>query len=143
MQRLGASVTAVLSLLLAAANTPALAEDAILRMTQADCKRLVAHQPAPDVAYQPGVDVRGHAVAPAEPEGDVPLRLSDDLLIPIELDLFDRLGFGPGRIAVEARVLIGTIALRDGRAYFNGRPLEDETQAELAAKCRERLAGSG
>jgi hypothetical protein len=143
MRRLGASLTAVLSLLLAAANTPALAADAILRMTQADCKRLVGHQPAPDVAYQGGVDVRGHAVVPAEPEGGIALELSDELLIPIELDLFERLGSGPGRTAVEARVLIGTIELRDGRAYFNGRPLKDASEAELAAKCRERLAEGG
>ena len=142
MQRLGASLTAVLSLLLAVANnTPALAADTILRMTQADCKRLVGHQPAPDVAYQEGVDVRGQAVAPAESEGGVALELSDELLIPIELELFERLG--SGRTAVEARVLIGTIELRDGRAYFNDRPLEDASEAELAAKCRERLAGGG
>lgn len=69
MQRLGASLTASLSLLLAAANTPASAADAILRMTQADCKRLVAHRPAPGAAYQPGVHLRGHTVAPAECEG--------------------------------------------------------------------------
>ncbi|MDH3594157.1 MAG: hypothetical protein OEU09_20180 [Rhodospirillales bacterium] len=142
MQRLGASLTASLSLLLVAA-TPASAADAILRMTQGDCKRLVAHRPAPGVAYQPGIDVRGHAVAPAEPEGDTPLQPYEILLIPIELDLFERLGSDPGRPAVEARVLIGTIELRDGRAYFNGRPLEDAGEAKLAAKCRERLAGGG
>ena len=64
MRRPGASLTAVLSLLLVTANTPVSAEDAILRMTRADCKRLVTHQPAPDVAYRSGVDVRGRAVAP-------------------------------------------------------------------------------
>lgn len=141
MQRLGASLTAVLSLLSAAANTPALAEDAILRMTRGDCKRLVVHQPGPDVAYQPGIDVRGQAVAPAETGGNTPIELSDDLLIPLELRFFDRLG--AGRPAAEARVLIGTIELRAGRVYFNGRLLEDQAEAELAAKCRERLAAGG
>ena len=129
MQRLGASLTAVLSLLSAAANTPALAEDAILRMTRGDCKRLVVHQPGPDVAYQPGIDVRGQAVAPAETGGNTPIELSDRL--------------GAGRPAAEARVLIGTIELRAGRVYFNGRLLEDQAEAELAAKCRERLAAGG
>ena len=141
MQRLGASLTAILSLLCAAANTPALAEDAILRMTRGDCKRLVAHQPGPDVAYRPGIDVRGQAVVPAEIGGNTPLELSDDLLIPLELDLLDRLG--AERRAIEARVVIGTIELRAGRAYFNGRPLEDATAAELAEKCREGLTGGG
>jgi len=97
----------------------------------------------PDVAYRPGVDVRDHAVAPAEIEGDGPLQLSNDLLIPIEVDLFDRLRSGPVRPTLEAGVLIGTIELRDEPAYFNGRPLEDASEADLAAKCRERLAGDG
>ena len=141
MQRLCASLTAALLLLAVAANTPTLAEDAVLRMKRADCKRLVAHRAAPGVAYQAGVDVRGRAVTPAEPEGDGRFRLSDDLLIPIELHLFDRLG--AGRSAAEARVIIGTVELRGGRAYFNGQQLEDATSADLAAKCREGLGGGG
>jgi hypothetical protein len=32
---------------------------------------------------------------------------------------------------------------RDGRAYFNGQPLQDEEAAEIAAKCREILRGGG
>jgi hypothetical protein len=59
----------------------------------------------------------------------------------LELDLLDRLG--TERRAIEARVIIGTIELRAGRAYFNGRPLEDATAAELAEKCREGLTGGG
>jgi hypothetical protein len=143
MQRLGASLTAILSLLSAAADTPALAEDAILRMTQGDCKRLVDHQPAPNVAHQPGVDVRGNVLAPAETGGDVGLELSDDLVISIEFDLFERLGSAPGRIPLEAKVLIGTIELHGGRAYFNGRPLETAIEADLVEKCRQGLKQDG
>ena len=29
------------------------------------CRRLVAHRPAPDVLYRPGVNLRGRPVAPA------------------------------------------------------------------------------
>lgn len=141
MQRLCAGLTALVSLLSVAANTSALAEDAILRMSRADCLRLVAHQPAPDVAYQPGIDVRGREVAPAETGEDGGLQLSDDLLIPLEIRLIDRLGVD--QPAAEARVVIGTIELRAGRAYFNGQPLEDATAAELAAKCRAGLSGDG
>ena len=141
MQRLCAGFTALLSLLSVAANTSALAEDANLRMSRADCVRLVAHHPAPDVAYQPGVNVRGRKVAPAETGEDGGLQLSDDLLIPLEIRLFDRLG--ADQPTAEARVVIGTIELRAGRAYFNGQPLEDATAAELAAKCRAGLSGDG
>ena len=141
MQRLCAGFTALLSLLSVAANTSALAEDAMLRISRTNCARLVAHQPAPDVAYQSGIDVRGRKVAPAETGEAGGLQLSGDLLIPLEIRLFDRLGLD--QPAAEARVVIGTIELRAGRAYFNGRPLEDATAAELAAKCRARLSGDG
>ena len=141
MQRLCAGFTALLSLLSVAANTSALAEDAMLRISRTNCARLVAHQPAPDVAYQPGIDVRGREVAPAEAGEAGGLQLSDDLLIPLEIRLFDRLGVD--QPAAEARVVIGTIELRAGRAYFNGQPLEDATAAELAAKCRAGLSGDG
>ncbi len=120
-----------------AASGPALAEDAVLRMARADCNRLVAHRSMPDVAYQAGVDVRGRAVAPASPEGVNRPLLSDDLLIPLELRLFDRLGGGTD--VAEARVIIGTVELRAGRAYFNGQPLDDPTAAELAEKCRSEI----
>ena len=137
MQRLSASMPAVLSLLAGVAHNPAFAENAVLRMTRADCARMVAHWPAPDVSYQPGIDVRGHAVPPAETKGDSRLRMSEDIVIPLELRLFDRLG--GERAAAEARVLIGTVELRAGRAYFNGQPLEEATAAELAAMCSAKL----
>ena len=36
-----------------------------VRISKADCSRLVEHRAAPDVAFKPGVDVRGRKVAPA------------------------------------------------------------------------------
>lgn len=38
-------------------------------ITRQDCSRLIRHQPAPDVAYQPGVDAYGREVAPADLPG--------------------------------------------------------------------------
>src|SRR3546814_3880697 len=40
-----------------------------VRIAPEDCRRLVQHRPDPDVAYTPGVDVRGNAVAPADQPG--------------------------------------------------------------------------
>ncbi len=141
MNRSSCHGAAFLLLIAVAVIGPALAEDAVLRMARADCNRLVAHRSAPDVAYQAGVDVRGRAVVPASPEGANRLLLSDDLLIPLELRLFDRLGGGTA--VAEARVIIGTVELRDGRAYFNGQPLDDPTTAELAEKCRGEINRGG
>jgi hypothetical protein len=105
-------------------------------ITRADCERLVPYVPAPDVAYQPGVDVNGGAVVPADLDGGVSVALPDvfafDLVIsPVEGKEFDNTGLPLGRVVV----------LSDGRAYFNGQPLQSDEQAELAARCQRVLAG--
>src|SRR5690348_9276282 len=69
---------------------PAAAET--MPVSAADCRQLVAHAPAPDVTYKPGVDVRGNAVAPADLGAGYALALPDEITIDIGIDLADRLG---------------------------------------------------
>lgn len=38
----------------------------VITISKPDCSRLIQHVPAPDVAYKPGVDVRGRPVVPAD-----------------------------------------------------------------------------
>ena len=38
----------------------------VITITKTDCSRLISHTPAPDVAYTPGVDVRGRPVVSAD-----------------------------------------------------------------------------
>ena len=38
----------------------------VITITKTDCSRLIQHFPAPDVAYKPGVDVRGRPVVSAD-----------------------------------------------------------------------------
>lgn len=47
---------------------PAKAQDTpmVITITKTDCSRLIQHQPSADVAYKPGVDVRGRPVASAD-----------------------------------------------------------------------------
>ena len=122
------------------------AEQPYLTITRADCQRLVRHLPAADVAYQPGVDVRGRPVAPAdlgasEPGAARPLALPQAVIIPIEVDLFDRFGIPAGGVNFEADAFIGevTVDLATGEAFFNGQPLQSEAEAELAARCQRIL----
>ena len=112
-------------------------------ITDADCKRLARHIPDADVTYQPGVDVRGKAVAPADlgandPGGTPDIILPRAVLIPIEVDLFDRFGIPPGGANFDADAFIGevTVDLATGEAYFNGQPLQSEAEAELAVRCQ-------
>lgn len=45
------------------------AKPEIVEISDGTCALVTAHQPAADVAFTPGVDVRGNAVAPANVDG--------------------------------------------------------------------------
>jgi len=113
--------------------------DATLRVTRADCARLVRHAPAPDVAYRSGVDVQGRPVAPADLPGTPRIALPEEFEIEITVNLQDRLGLPADAGKYAGEVKVGTVRYRDGRAWFNDQPLSDESQARLAAACAERL----
>lgn len=59
-------------------------------ITKLDCSRLIRHTPSADVAYKPGVDARGGAVAPADMPGSgadaIPGLLPDVLEFPITIN---------------------------------------------------------
>ncbi len=112
-----------------------------VRIKKADCIELVKHEPDDDVAYRPGVDVHGNAVAPADLYGGHAIELPQTVVIPIEVDLFDRSG-RPADRRYRGEVAVGLVEidLDDGYATFNGRPITAPAQAHLAARCREYLA---
>ncbi len=104
--------TSILVLLVVAA--PLAAADTVT-ITREDCARLVEHVASADVAYQPGVDVNGNAVASAD--------LDDE----------------GGRIGgFDATAGIGVVTLRGGVVHFNGRPLSSPEARRLAAACGNR-----
>lgn len=110
-----------------------------VRITRDDCRRLAQHQPSADVAYQPGVDSRGRAVAPADLGGTPSFRMPDEISIAIGFDLQKRFGLpaanpnlytgegSVGRVVVDQR----------GNAAFNGQPLSPLEQEEIAIACRK------
>jgi len=111
-------------------------------VSRSDCARLVAHEPADDVAYTPGVDVRGRPVVPPEVDDQHRLDLPETIAIPITVDLEERFGIGEdGRF--EAEAYIGVVAVREGKAYFNGKLLDDEAAAAVRAACEEAFGGTG
>jgi len=122
--------------LAAAVSAAAAHGQPVITITKADCDQLVTHQPAADVTYQPGVDVNGQPVTPADLGGGVQITLPETIRIPITVDLFDRFGIPPDPDRFQAEAEVGEVTYRDGRAYFNGQPLQDEAQAELAALCQ-------
>lgn len=133
----------LLSALLApAALHPAAAQDGYLTISEADCARLARHYPADDVAFQPGRDVRGKAVVPADlpsgAGGGNGLILPGAVVIPIEVDLFDRFGIPDNAVNFKGDIYVGEVLVdvASGRALFNGQPLQTEAEAELAARCQ-------
>ena len=137
----------VLSILAILPVAPAAAE--LVVISRDDCARVVAHVPAPDVAYRPGVDTRGRAVAPADLDDTISLDLdADDIVIDIAVPLRafpgtlgDETAFtdAGGKIArYGATADIGIVTLRGGLVYFNGQPISPSERERLAAACRGR-----
>jgi hypothetical protein len=117
------------------------AETGAIEITRADCSRLVKHTPAPDVAYQPGVDVHGNPVAPADLDGGYQVALPRVIRIPITVLLQDRFGIPENSVLYKAEAEIGVaeIDLTDGRVTFNGQDLATAEARALSAACQEYL----
>ncbi len=115
----------------------AAAQGATVAITKADCGYLVKHVPSADVAYQPGVDVNGNAVAPADLNGGIQVVAPEDFTIDIEVELFERFGIPVDPDLFEATANIGKVEVRHGRLYFNGQPLQDEAAAALSERCQK------
>ena len=116
---------------------PAGAEVAISRR---DCERLVNHEQAPDVTYQPGVDVHGRPVAPADLGGGSQIELPDVIYIPIEVLIQDKYGIPANSVLYDATALVGVVAVRGNQVYFEDKLLSDPEVAALEAACRDRSA---
>jgi hypothetical protein len=82
MTRTGIALLAWVIALPTAAE-PVTVAGAPVYLTRSDCQALVRHHPAAGTAYQPGVDVHGKYVAPADLPGDQAYKLPDK----VEFDL--------------------------------------------------------
>jgi hypothetical protein len=125
-------------LLLAVGAHAALADGGRLRIPRDDCRLLVEHRPDPGAAYRPGRDVRGKPVAPADVPGGLRLEPAEE----VEFDIsFNPLRGRSGSRFGDTELYVGTIRfnLQTGEATFNGAPLTDPEQAELARKCQDVL----
>ena len=114
---------------------PASAEIAISRK---DCQRLVNHEPAPDVTYQPGVDVHGRPVAPADLGSGQQIQLPDVIYIPIEVLVQDKYGIPANSVLYDATALVGVVSVRGNQVYFEDQPLTDAEIVAPEEACRDR-----
>lgn len=127
------------ALLLTIPEGSAAAEQRVVWIKKADCAWLVKHEPAPDIAYQPGVDVHGRPVAPADLDASS-LRLPERTRIAITVDLQERFGIPTNSALFEGEVAVGEVVVEGDRITFNGEPLYDPEIRALAEGCRRSEA---
>lgn len=102
------------------------------------CRSLVVHQPDPGVEFQPGVDVHGRPVAPADLPSSRSLDFDHELAIPVVVDLAERY---PGRFAetgLDLRFSLGTLTIDGNEVRLNDTPLGDPLTEAIAALCAEQ-----
>lgn len=128
-----------------------------VRISRLDCQRLVPHLARPDVAYRPGVDVRGEHVVPADVDRRPRLVPPDIITIDITVDFCERVDPSSGRKLCrtsvptvigpvekeryEAEAIVGTVTVEgEGRrVYLDGVALTDESAARVREACRRRM----
>lgn len=105
-----------------------------------DCRPVTVHVPSPDTAYKPGVDAEGNPVVPADLDPRPDFSVSEPLIIRLSLPLAALADLGLDPRLDEAEVDLGRIVWREGRLYWNGRPLDSAAQNAVARACRDLLA---
>lgn len=116
------------------AAIPAWAEK--VTITGTDCRKLVTHQPSADVAYKPGVDVKGRKVAPADINDAPQIKVPETITFDAAVDL-RRFGIPNSSPLYEPHVSVGRVdVLQDGRVLFNGQRLGNSEVAALEELCQ-------
>lgn len=86
------------------------------------CQSLARHVPAADVAYKPGVDVRGKAVVPADLNAPM-VQAPGKIYIPVEIDLIEKFGLTVDpALKLDTEVALVGVA-PDGTVDYNGQDI--------------------
>jgi len=123
-------------------------------LSTGDCSKLVAHQPADDVTYKPGVDVRGKPVVPADLGGGSAVKIPESIDIQIGIDLADRLALRDARksgapattrkvLPFEGKAPLGTLSVKGNDVYWNGERIAPQDELLLAEACHKGLTAAG
>ncbi len=110
-------------------------------MSDRECRQLVEHTASPGVAYQPGVDVRGRPVAPADlASSGAQIQAPQNFTIDLKTSLAGKYGIPSNSPLLDPSVEVGKITVEDGgrRVLYNGQPLGGAEQGALADLCKQR-----
>ncbi len=109
-----------------------------VKIAPEDCRRLVQHRASADVAFKPGVDVRGNPVAPADLPGQARITAPNEITINLTIDVLRQYGVpADSLLAPSGEASVGTIKydISSGKLTYNDQPLSDPEQDALAAAC--------
>ena len=129
---------AVLPSAVSLAQTKKPAETESIRASRADCRRLIVeHRPAPDVAYKPGVDVRGKPVVGADLNPAPQIQVPDNIAFDIAIDL-SKYGLPANSALFQPNFKLGEVRMdvASGRVLYNGQPLGNPEIEALREACR-------
>jgi hypothetical protein len=120
-------------------------------ISTADCRKLVAHQPRPDVAYQGGVDVHGKAVVPADLNAGGAIDLPASIEIPLTVDTLKRLRGADSpsgdilssRRGLEGKAPLGTLTIKGDAVFWNGKQIQSQDEVLMAEACKSSLRARG
>jgi len=105
------------------------------------CNALTKHIPSADMAYQPGVDVHGKKVVPADLSSNSNVKIDQPITIPLTADLFNVLGLKtdsfPFNNMNRTDINLGVLTVDGDRVLYNGQPLSNEQQDNLAVLCMQ------
>ncbi|MDE1900272.1 MAG: hypothetical protein KGI37_01350 [Alphaproteobacteria bacterium] len=106
------------------------------------CQALVKHTPDADVTYQPGVDADGNPVAPADLPNQPQMKLPEHIKIPLTINMakalnFDTAAYPYNQLGQGTEATLGVIDVDGDRVTFNGKPLTDDQQDNLAVLCMQ------
>jgi len=109
-----------------------------VEVTAADCRRLfVEHRAAPDVAYRPGVDVRGRPVASADLNPATQIKVPETVTMDVAVDM-SRYGVPVSSPLYRPNIKLGEVRVdvASGRVLYNGEPLGNPEMEALRETCR-------
>lgn len=96
------------------------------------CRILADHQPRGDVAYKPGVDVRGKSVVSANlngGSGGFGFNKEQPIRIPLQMDVLQRFNIAPAASGLNLEPDVGFIdVFPSGRVEINGRDVKDQAE---------------
>ena len=120
--------------------------DYLVRLTRSECLEILKHSgeaeyvPSPGVTYQPGVDVRGNEVAPADLSGTTTLgdKLADEIVFELAINPLDYAGDPDlAERLSESRLTLGEITVdrHTGEVRLDGEVLSRRPPEELVQAC--------